>query len=224
MSLLRVYHGSSVNVTNPDITHGRADADFGLGFYVTTSYEMAEKWACRKGTPIITEYTLDTNDLDIKQFNLDKEWLDFVVQNRQEYGMDFPYEEKDILVGATADDKMFATIEQYESGLISDDVAIKALNCMEVGTQLCIRTDKALEKLKYKQAIIIPNARIKEVRNINRENRKKAGEITANIIRKAIQEQNRKNQKEEQYEYQESIIEKTTHREIERDDYDYELF
>ena len=222
MSLLRVYHGSSVNVTNPDITHGRADADFGLGFYVTTSYEMAEKWACRKGTPIITEYTLDTNDLDIKQFNLDKEWLDFIVQNRQEYGMDFPYEKKDILIGATADDKMFATIEQYESGLISDDIAIKALNCMEVGIQLCIRTDKALEKLEYKKAIIIPNTRIKEVRNINRENRKKAGEITANIIRKAIQEQNRKNQNEEQSEYQESNIEKTTHREIEKDNYDYE--
>mgnify|MGYP003194034152 CR=1 FL=1 len=33
--------------------------------------------------------------------------------------------------------------------------------------------ENALQKLEYKQAIIIPNARIKEVRNINRENRKK---------------------------------------------------
>lgn len=37
-----VYHGSSLEVTTPDIRHSRDNVDFGKGFYVTPIKEQAE--------------------------------------------------------------------------------------------------------------------------------------------------------------------------------------
>ena len=44
---MRVYHGSYVAVTNPDLMHSRENVDFGKGFYTTPIYEQAEQWAGR---------------------------------------------------------------------------------------------------------------------------------------------------------------------------------
>lgn len=68
---------------------------------------MAKKWAIRKSYPIINIYDLNISDLKIKQFGLDKEWLDFVVANRNEKLKFNVYSDYDVLIGTTADDKMF---------------------------------------------------------------------------------------------------------------------
>lgn len=43
-----VYHGSTEAVQNPDVRHSYRSLDFGMGFYVTTVREQAERWARRK--------------------------------------------------------------------------------------------------------------------------------------------------------------------------------
>ena len=53
MAKIKVYHGSNCEVKEPSLSYGREDADFGIGFYVTTDVEMAEKWAARRSNPII---------------------------------------------------------------------------------------------------------------------------------------------------------------------------
>ena len=86
MSEIKVYHGSYCEVKQPSLDNGRLDADFGLGFYVTPDIEMAEKWASRKRRAIINEYILETENLQKYSFALNKEWLDYVIKNRNEYG------------------------------------------------------------------------------------------------------------------------------------------
>lgn len=39
-----LYHGSYIEITNPDLKHSRDNVDFGRGFYTTTIYEQAVKW------------------------------------------------------------------------------------------------------------------------------------------------------------------------------------
>ena len=46
-----VYHGAACAVPHPLAGYGRADLDFGQGFYVTTLRGQAERWANRKGKP-----------------------------------------------------------------------------------------------------------------------------------------------------------------------------
>lgn len=45
---MKLYHGSTVTVKSPNIQKGRKATDFGKGFYTTTNFEQAKKWAILK--------------------------------------------------------------------------------------------------------------------------------------------------------------------------------
>lgn len=55
-----VYHGSHMEVKNPDVTVSRANVDFGKGFYATALHEQAIKWAKRfkvkRGCSVVSIY------------------------------------------------------------------------------------------------------------------------------------------------------------------------
>ena len=42
--MLTVYHGSTLRVEYPLVNAGRANLDFGLGFYITRLRTQAERW------------------------------------------------------------------------------------------------------------------------------------------------------------------------------------
>lgn len=44
---MKLYHSSTVAVTKPDTVHSRNYLDFGKGFYLTSIYEQAVKYAQR---------------------------------------------------------------------------------------------------------------------------------------------------------------------------------
>ena len=69
------YHGSDVIVKNPDILHSYHHLDFGVGFYVTSVKEQAERWAKRKAIlngkkkGFVSSYEYDENpSFKIKDF------------------------------------------------------------------------------------------------------------------------------------------------------------
>lgn len=39
-----LYHGSFLEIIQPDLVHSRPNVDFGCGFYVTPLYDQAAKW------------------------------------------------------------------------------------------------------------------------------------------------------------------------------------
>ena len=59
---MEVYHASTIGIEVPDTLHSRSYLDFGVGFYVTTIYEQAVKYAerfTRRGkTAFINVYEL----------------------------------------------------------------------------------------------------------------------------------------------------------------------
>lgn len=187
--VIEVYHGSNISVKSPSLSFGRSDADFGCGFYVSTKLEMAEKWACRKRNPIVTKYSLDLRNLAVYEFDQNAEWLKFVVGNRRTKILSSDMEKYDLFIGATADDKLFATIEQYESGFISESTAVEVINSMKIGTQICIRTDKGLHNLEYVGDIHLSPAQVAEIRAQNAKERERAGILTSEIIRKAVSQE-----------------------------------
>lgn len=42
-----LYHGSYMEIQEPDLMHSRSNVDFGCGFYTTPIYDQAVKW-CEK--------------------------------------------------------------------------------------------------------------------------------------------------------------------------------
>lgn len=44
---MEVYHASTCIIEKPETLHSRQFLDFGPGFYITTMYDQAEKYAAR---------------------------------------------------------------------------------------------------------------------------------------------------------------------------------
>lgn len=155
---MRLYHGSTVAVRKPLVARGRANTDFGKGFYTTTSKEQAEKWArikknrdgnAENARAIISVYEFDDsllNDFNTMFFDgATVEWLDFVVANRR--GRKEP--EYDLIQGPVANDKLYATISLYESGVLDANAAIEQLRAHTLFDQLSFHAQPACNMLRF---------------------------------------------------------------------------
>lgn len=150
---MRLYHGSYTRIPHPSLNHGRSDIDFGAGFYLTMNYQMAAKWACNKEQSWLNEYDLDEHGLAVKRLSIDDEWLDYVNSNRNRQEVDAPFNDTqyDLIVGPTADDKLFTVVDLYNDGLITKAATLAALSSMAdiITTQVAIKTDKAISHLAF---------------------------------------------------------------------------
>lgn len=150
---MNLYHGSYLEIKEPDLLHSRSNVDFGRGFYVTPLYEQAAKWCGkfkRRGkNGIISRYTFDESreiELKILKFNYySEDWMDFILNCRS--GKDTT--DYDLVVGGVANDKVFNTVELFFDGLIDKTEAIKRLRYEKPNQQICFRTEKALKFLRF---------------------------------------------------------------------------
>lgn len=155
---MKLYHGSVVEVRNPSLRYGRKKTDFGRGFYTTTHPEQAEKWTQikqdRTKAPkrIVSVYEIDdailTNpDLKIREFHgVDEDWLNFVAGCRK---TDATIHDYDIVFGPVANDTVFATVNQYENGVLSAEAAIAQLKAYKTYDQLSFHTSRVIVTLKF---------------------------------------------------------------------------
>lgn len=157
---MKLYHGSNVEVKNPQILKSDRKLDFGTGFYVTTSLEQAEKWADltakrrEEGKPVITVYEYDETkekDLSVLRFTApDSSWLKFVTANRKNETVKDDY---DLIIGPVANDRTMPVISLYFSGIYSEEETIKRLLPQKLKDQVVFKTQKALDLLSFKEII-----------------------------------------------------------------------
>ena len=193
-SIIKLYHASDTVIKAPIWNKGQIDTDFGQGFYLTPDLIMAEKWACRKKPSVINEYLMDIRRLSVYRFEDNEEWLDFVVNNRQLNEMDTLYSNFDLLVGPTADDKLFSTVEQYEMGLLSSKAAARVLDCMKIGVQYVCKTSRAVQSLVFEDAYTMNKTEKDRIKQIIRNDRDEAARLTRTIIQEEVRKQNRENE------------------------------
>ena len=159
---MKLYHGSTVAVRKPSVNRGRPTVDFGQGFYTTTSYEQAKKWAelKRKRTSaphaVVTEYEVADDILQGRYTTLffsgpTWEWLDFVVSNRKGNGT----AAYNLTMGPVANDQLYATIRLYEQGVVTASAAIEMLRTHLLFDQLAFHNQTAANELTFIQSIII---------------------------------------------------------------------
>lgn len=158
---MKLYHGSNIEVKNPQILKSDRKLDFGTGFYVTTSYEQAEKWADlttkrrAEGRPVISVYEYDESkesELSVLRFiGPDSDWLKFISANRKNIAVKDDY---DLIIGPVANDKTMPVISLYFSGIYSEEETIKRLIPQKLKDQVVFKTQKALDLLEFKEVIV----------------------------------------------------------------------
>ena len=153
---------SNVEVKNPKIIQSKRLLDFGTGFYLTSDYEQAKKWAIRttarreEGVPIISVFSFDENEfeeLDVLIFDgANKEWLRYVAAHRTDKSIKDTY---DIVAGPVANDQAIRTVNNYLKGYFTEDIAIQLLLPQKLKDQYVFKTEKALSILKFNEVKFI---------------------------------------------------------------------
>lgn len=155
---MKIYHGGFTEISEPKILKPSHAMDFGTGFYTTTSFDQAKKWSLIKkdrfnyAKSVVSTFEMDnsifkTPELKSKVFHkADEEWLDFVMSNRQDIHFYYDY---DVVMGAVANDNVYASLNLYEGGFLSKKELLEELMTWKYVDQICFHTEKALSYIKF---------------------------------------------------------------------------
>lgn len=166
MSKVILFHGTPEKIVVPTYGKGEDKHDYGRGFYLTESIELAKEWAvCRPNETkgYIHQYELDTGELKILDFE-DKgvlPWLSELMKHREasdskryrilskkfieKYGIDT--RGYDVIKGWRANASYFYIAKEFVRDNIDMDILEELLSLGGLGIQYCIKSQLAYSKL-----------------------------------------------------------------------------
>ena len=165
MEHITLYHTGFEKIEQPDIHIGRANADFGQGFYLSDNGGFSRRWArSRRGeTTWLNTYTLALDALQVKRFERGAEWFDYIFHNRS--GYPDALSEYDVIVGPIANDTIYDTWGISTSGLLSREQSLRLLMIGPVYRQTAIKTERAASRLRFISAQVIEEKEIAAYRD-----------------------------------------------------------
>lgn len=171
-----IYHGSEVCVGKPVFGKGRAENDYGLGFYCTEDLELAREWACfepRDG--FANRYQLEMEGLEVLDLNDSRysilHWLSVLLSNRRINRMSpvmvvganwirehFPVDvsKADVIVGHRADDSYFQFARAFLTNTISVATLVRAMKLGGLGRQFVLKSERAFERIEVDGWVAAP--------------------------------------------------------------------
>ncbi len=169
MAKLTLYHGSPIILEHPTYGKGKANNDYGLGFYCTEHIELAKEWACTEGVNgYANQYELEMDGLAVLNLSADQfsllNWLAILLQNRQirlstpiqikgqEYLLrNFlpKYEDYDVIIGYRADDSYFSFARAFVNNTISLKQLSYAMRLGKLGEQVVLKSKKAFDAIRF---------------------------------------------------------------------------
>lgn len=166
---LTLYHGSENIIDKPSLDKGKANNDYGRGFYFCKDNELAKEWACKKGNDgYVNKYELELKGLKVLDLQEEKynvlHWIALLLENRKltisssiadvaSYYLHMNYlidvSKYDVIIGYRADDSYFAYAEAFISNSLPLNSLKKSLMLGNLGIQVVLVSNKAFENLKY---------------------------------------------------------------------------
>lgn len=161
-----LYHGSTMEVSQPRILKSEIGRDFGFAFYTTDIQAQAERWAKRRAMiesrrtkkevpPIVSVYEWDEDAakrLRLLQFaGASMEWLELVVTCRSQTNYSHGY---DIVEGKIANDNVGETVSYVMQGIMRKEDAIERLRFERINNQIAFCTEAALRTLRFQNSYI----------------------------------------------------------------------
>lgn len=167
-----LYHGSAQVVSHPEFGRGRANNDFGRGFYCTTDVDLAREWACKlESDGFANRYALGTaglQKLDLLDGSFTTlNWIALLLKNRQfrlrydvaQEARDYLVERflpdtsrADIVVGYRADDSYFDYARAFVENGLSVQQLSRALVLGKLGEQVVLVSEQAFNSLRFEGA------------------------------------------------------------------------
>ena len=174
MDKIIFFHGSPDKIINPVFGRGEDKHDYGKGFYLTESIELASEWAVCRPNDLngwVHKYELETEGLKILDFQGESvlTWLAELMKHRDaadskryrmlaqkfiaRYGIDT--EEYDVIKGWRANASYFYIAKAFVRDEIDLDILEELLSLGGLGIQYCIKSEKAYSQLHEIQEALI---------------------------------------------------------------------
>lgn len=151
-----LYHGTNEDIIDIDLSKSRLGKDFGVGFYLTSNRDVAQRQAERKytqlgnGNPNVFAYEWDESkihNLQILQFEgYSIDWANFILTNRQNKSKQNIHQ-YDVVVGPIADDTIGFQIRRFQDGIISIEQFLEEIKYHKVTVQYLFATERAIKTL-----------------------------------------------------------------------------
>ena len=176
MEKLILFHGTPDRIVVPTFGKGEKKHDYGQGFYLSESIDLAKEWAvCRPNEERgwVHKYELETDGLRILDFQEKNvlAWLAELMKHRDaadskryrmlaskfidKYGIDT--ETYDVIKGWRANASYFYIAKEFVRDNIDVDILEELLSLGGLGIQYCIKTERAyagLHELKDELEIV----------------------------------------------------------------------
>lgn len=168
--MIKVFHGSDHIIKMPRYLGGKADNDYGNGFYTTEYEDRARSWAALNGSPeksIVNVYQLEVESLRVLDLNACGvlAWIAEVVANRgtnQETTnivgrrlVDLYRPDDtgcDIIKGYRADDSYTQVVEAFLLNQINIYEVERLFYKGSLGNQIFLKSQKAFHHIKWQES------------------------------------------------------------------------
>ena len=188
-----LYHGSKSGIRGKIAPISREKCDFGAGFYMGTEPMHPLTLICDFKKSRFYIVSIKLNGLAKLEIPADLEWAMIIAYNRGKMesikGTDV-YEKyrhicenKDILIGSIANDRMFFVLDNFFQGNITNLALIKSLSALQPGRQYVAVTQQGCDAVRVEKEIPISYLERRFLQDISEENRTKGISMANDICR-----------------------------------------
>ena len=195
-----LYHGSKSGIEGKIEPKSRSLCDFGKGFYMGTDPCQALTLICDYDKSKFYIVSVDTTDLKTIEVPADIEWAMLVAyhRGRMETIKDTPLyemyrkmsENKDLVIGSIANDRMFYVIDNFFIGNITDAALVGSLSALQLGKQYVAVTQKGCDAVHVEAEIELSHLERMFIQEVAETNRAKgislANDICKNYRREGL--------------------------------------
>ena len=188
-----LYHGSKSGINGSIQPISRKQCDFGSGFYMGTEPVQALTLICDFEKSKFYIVSVDMNELAQLDVPPDIDWAMLVAFHRgkMEKIKDTSFynkyrsmaQNKDLVIGSIANDRMFFVIDNFFVGTITDAALVNSLSALQLGRQYVAVSQKACDAVRIEKAIPISHLERLFLQEVSAENRTKGVSLANDICK-----------------------------------------
>ena len=188
-----LYHGSKSGIKGKIEPKSRSQCDFGKGFYMGTDPSQALTLICDYDKSKFYIVSVDTTDLKTIEVPADIDWAMLVAyhRGRMETIKGTPLyekyrkmsENKDLVIGSIANDRMFYVIDNFFIGNITDAALVGSLSALQLGKQYVAVTQKGCDAVRVEAEVELSHLERMFIQEVAEANRAKGVSLANDICR-----------------------------------------
>ena len=188
-----LYHGSKSGIEGAIAPKSREQCDFGRGFYMGTEAAQALTLICDYDKSKFYIVSLDTTQLDSVDIQANLDWAMLVAYHRGRMekikGTPFYakyrdwFNNKDLITGSIANDRMFYVIDNFFVGNITDAALVNSLSALQLGRQYVAVTQKCCDAVDIEAEIELSHLERLFIKEVAEQNRVRGVSLANEICR-----------------------------------------